>query len=59
MHLREDGITSVWLVKKPTTDGAVHSLEVFDKNGDILVQFFGKRKPGIPEDEAWRRVLFN
>ncbi len=59
MHLREDGITSVWLVKKPTTDGAVHSLEVFDKNGEIIVQFFGKRKPGVPEDEAWRNVLFN
>ncbi|PJJ85012.1 hemin-degrading factor [Mucilaginibacter auburnensis] len=59
MHLRDDGIASVWLVKKPTTDGAVHSLEVFDKKGDIIVQFFGKRKPGVPEDEAWRSVLFN
>jgi len=59
MHLREDGITSIWLVKKPTTDGAVHSLEVFDKKGEIIVQFFGKRKPGIPEDEAWRGVLFS
>lgn len=59
LHLHEDGITSVWLVKKPTTDGAVHSLEVFDMKGEIIVQFFGKRKPGIPEDEAWRGVLFS
>lgn len=57
MHLREDGIATVWLVKKPTTDGAVHSVEVFDADGNTIVQFFGKRKPGIPESEEWRKVL--
>jgi putative hemin transport protein len=54
MHLREDAIASVWLVKKPTEDGIVTSIEVFDKEGTIIVQFFGKRKPGIPENENWR-----
>lgn len=57
MHLREDSIDSVWLVKKPTADGIVTSLEVFDKNGNIIVQFFGKRKPRIPEREDWRQVV--
>jgi putative hemin transport protein len=57
MHLREDGIDSIWLVKKPTTDGLVHSIEVYDNNGNTIVQFFGKRKPGIPESEAWRALL--
>ena len=57
MHLREDTIASVWLVKKPTEDGFVTSLEVFDSAGDIIVQFFGKRKPGIPEREDWRQVV--
>ncbi|MBB6272006.1 putative hemin transport protein [Pedobacter cryoconitis] len=57
MHLREDAIASVWLVKKPTTDGIVTSIEVFDKYGDIIVQFFGKRKPGIPENEHWRLMV--
>lgn len=57
MHLREDAITSVWLVKKPTEDGIVTSLEVFDKEGNIIVQFFGKRKPRIPEREDWRQVV--
>jgi len=59
MHLREDGIDTIWLVKKPTADGLVHSLEVFDSAGNTIVQFFGKRKPGIPEDENWRTVLNN
>lgn len=57
MHLREDAIASVWLVKKPTVDGIVTSIEVFDQYGGIIVQFFGKRKPGIPENEHWRLMV--
>ncbi len=57
MHLREDRIESVWLVKKPTEDGIVTSLEAFDADGNIIVQFFGKRKPRIPEREDWRQVV--
>ena len=57
MHLREDAINTVWLVKKPTTDGLVHSVEVYDNEGNTIVQFFGKRKPGIPESEDWRAIL--
>jgi len=57
MHLREDAIASVWLVKKPTEDGIVTSLEIFDEAGEIIVQFFGKRKPGQPENEHWRLMV--
>lgn len=57
MHLREDAIADVWLVKKPTADGIVTSVEVFDAGGDVIVQFFGKRKPGIPENENWRLMV--
>jgi len=57
MHLREDAIDTIWLVKKPTADGIVTSIEVFDADGVIIVQFFGKRKPGIPENETWRLMV--
>jgi putative hemin transport protein len=53
LHLRLDHIDSVWMVKKPTEDGPVHSVEVFDASGELIVQFFGKRKPGYPELPAW------
>ncbi|MEQ1529348.1 MAG: ChuX/HutX family heme-like substrate-binding protein, partial [Methylococcales bacterium] len=46
MHLRLDSIDSAWLVRKPTTDGIVTSLEIFDAAGENIAQFFGKRKPG-------------
>lgn len=57
MHLREDAIDAVWLVKKPTLDGIITSIEVFDQAGSVIVQFFGKRKPGIPENEHWRLMV--
>jgi putative hemin transport protein len=57
MHLREDLVDSVWVVKKPTTDGVVTGVEVFDKNKEMIAQFFGLRKPGIPELEKWRELV--
>ena len=57
LHLRTDLIVETWVVKKPTDDGVVTSLEVFDRHGDIMAQFFGERKPGKPELEAWRHIV--
>lgn len=57
MHLREDHIRSVWIVRKPTVDGIVSSIEVFDNEGELIAQFFGKRKPDLPEAEGWRKIL--
>lgn len=56
LHLDTSKIAEVWLVKKPTEDGLVHAIEVFNEEGDFIVQFFGKRKPGIPELEEWRNL---
>ena len=57
MHLREDLVDSVWVVKKPTTEGDVTAVEVFDKNKEMIAQFFGLRKPGIPELPKWRELV--
>ncbi|WP_455466551.1 hemin-degrading factor [Bartonella sp. B39] len=57
LHLLVSGIDSVWWVRKPTNDGYVSSLEVFDKNGEMLIQFFGMRKEGKKEREDWRSLL--
>ena len=39
LHLPEDAIPSAWVVKKPTSDGTVTSLELFDAGGFCFVQF--------------------
>lgn len=57
LHINQNEITSAWIVKKPTDDGTVSSLEIFNKQGENVALFFGKRKPGIPEKEEWRELL--
>lgn len=56
LHMREDMIENAWIVSKPTEDGVVTSVETFDNNGDLMAMFFGSRKPGIPEQQAWRDI---
>ena len=53
LHLREDGIARAWLVRKPTVDGIVTSIEIFDQEGRQIAWMFGKRKPGQAEDGKW------
>ena len=57
LHAREDHIGQCWLVRKPTKDGIVSSLEVFNTEGELIIQLFGKRIEGEREDPAWRSVL--
>lgn len=57
LHLREPAVTDCWVVRKPTEDGTVTAIECFDDTGTQIVQFFGKRKPGIPELELWRELV--
>ena len=57
MHLRQDQIAHVWVVRKPTLDGVVTSLELFDHSGELILMLFGQRKPGQPENIQWRAVL--
>ena len=59
MHMRMDFVHSAWVVQKPTTEGLVTSVELFDREKNMIAQFFGLRKPGIPEREEWREVVKN
>lgn len=56
LHLRTDGLAHAWLVRKPTADGIVTSIEAFDAKARLVVMLFGTRKPGIAESEAWRAL---
>ncbi len=57
LHLREDKIAKSWIVEKPTEDGIVTSLEIFDSENNNIATFFGARKPGKPELESWRELI--
>jgi putative hemin transport protein len=57
LSLRENRIGSSWVVRKPTRDGVLTSLEIFDSSGELMVQFFGARDPGMLERQEWRKCL--
>ena len=57
LHLQEKGIAETWVTKKPTSDGIVTALELFDSMGNSIATFFGKRKPGMPELTLWRTII--
>ena len=57
LHLRTGAVDSSWVVRKPTVDGDVHSLECYDSNGKTIMQLFGARKPGQAEDPLWRELV--
>lgn len=57
LHVKEKSIAQAWIVRKPTVDGFVTSLELFNDKNESIVTIFGKRKPGIPELKEWQEVL--
>jgi len=56
LHLLESGVRSAWLVRKPTVDGVVTSIELYDAAGETVAQFFGQRTEGEPENPVWRAL---
>jgi len=57
LHLKLEDVAQSWVVQKPTADGIVTSLELFDAQGNNILLLFGKRKPGIPEQDSWRTLV--
>ncbi|MBB4952206.1 putative hemin transport protein [Agrobacterium vitis] len=59
LHLRADRIAEAWVVRKPTDKGHVTSLEAYDAQGNLIIQFFGKRIEGQDERPQWRTIVEN
>ncbi len=57
LHLDETRIAESFVVVKPSEDGDVTAVEAYDAAGELIVQLFGKRKPGVPELQAWRDIV--
>lgn len=56
LHVRRDRVREAFVVRKPTADGIVTALELYDDAGAHVLQMFGVRKPGIAEAPSWRRL---
>lgn len=57
LHLRTNAIAESWVVRKPTDEGLVTSIELYDAAGDTIALLFGERKPDRPELTAWRSLV--
>jgi len=57
LHVRSTDIARAWVIRRPTDDGVVTSLEMFNQQGQSLLTLFGQRKPGIPELPQWRAIV--
>lgn len=57
LHIDPTGIGQIYLVRKPTQEGDIYSIEVFGPEGEEVLWIFGARKPGLPVPEAWRAYV--
>ncbi|OZG75376.1 hemin-degrading factor [Hahella sp. CCB-MM4] len=57
LHLNTEEIDSCWIVRRPTADGVVSSLECFNEDRELILTLFGERKPGQEELASWRSLL--
>lgn len=57
LHIREEAINAIWVVRKPTEKGIVTGIECFNAAGELIITFFGKRKAGESEMPAWRKLV--
>lgn len=57
LHIKSDGIASVWLVRKPTDDGWITSLDIFDQQGNELMVICDNRSRCRPEKTVWTDTL--
>ncbi|WP_120495398.1 hemin-degrading factor [Kiloniella sp. EL199] len=59
LHLRQDHIAEIWLVRKPTKDGVITTLEVFNDKQESFALLCGEREMGQPENIHWQNMLEN
>jgi len=57
LHLDINHISNIWLVRKPTQDGIITSMELLDDDGQMVAFVFGERTPGQIEIDRWRELM--
>ncbi len=57
LHIRESGIASAWIVRKPTERGLVWALEAYSAEGATLLQVFGTRTEAQSQRPSWHSRL--
>lgn len=57
LHFDTETISQVWRVKRPTAEGIVTSLEIYNAKDELVLTLFGERKPSLEERSDWRDLV--
>ncbi|MCS7297513.1 MAG: ChuX/HutX family heme-like substrate-binding protein [Bacteroidia bacterium] len=57
LHLNPAGFSHTYLVRKPTREGDIYSIEIFGPQQEEVLWIFGARKPGTSVPSAWREYV--
>ncbi|MFW5689919.1 MAG: ChuX/HutX family heme-like substrate-binding protein, partial [Spirochaetota bacterium] len=56
LHIRETHLAEAWVVRKPTEQDTVTSVEIYSNDGRLALQLFGVRGEAGREDPRWREI---
>lgn len=57
LHLNTNHIAEAWIVKKPSANGLVSSLELFDAAENLIVTLSDEKISDMQEREPWQNLL--
>lgn len=57
LHLDTSQVAQVWTAVRPSADGNIHSVELFDLHGEQVLQIFSRRQEGQPEPNFWAPLI--
>lgn len=57
LHLRLQDLAEVWAVRRPIAQGCLSSLEGYDAQKRLVIQFFGAREQARDEPAEWRALV--
>ncbi len=50
-------LAELWFVRRPGSNGIVHSIEAYDERRNLVLQLFGRPADAEAESEAWRALI--
>jgi len=57
LHLRMAAIDHGWVLKRPTSNGIITSVEFYDDKGEQVINFFSRRESQQKESDTWRKLV--
>lgn len=57
LHLNDQAIAQFWFVRRPGSNGIVHSFEAYDAKRELVLQLFGRQADANSEPENWRKLV--